>query len=169
MIVKVMKLKHPLPAPAHKSLFQVILLVLILSLLTAACQSFMPVTPTPAKAGTFPVDPLFNEYYQNLGGENMLGPVISALFEEEGLKCQYTVAVLMCLDPEVTGAARYRMASLGDRIGIHEAPVTTAVQPADSMVVDGYLIYPAFVKMITSLHGMDIVGLLAVNLLLQIL
>ena len=152
-----MKSKASFSASHPPKPFQVLFLTLILTLLLTACQASATATPDIARTGTFPVDSLFNEYYQGLGGENQLGPVISPLFEQEGLKCQYTVAVLMCLDPEVTGSTRYRMAALGVRIGIHEAPPGGA-QSETSQVVDGYAIYPGFVKLISSLHGIDGVG-----------
>jgi hypothetical protein len=154
----VMKLKACHPSHCPKNLFQVLFLFLMLALLVSACQTAPGATPTITQPGTFPVDPLFNEYYRDNGGENLLGPVISTLFEQEGLKCQYTVGALMCLDPEATGAARYRLASLGVRIGIHEDPPAATAQPEGSQMVDGYSIYPGFVKLISSLHGMDGVG-----------
>ena len=133
-------------------------LILALSLLLSACQSNPTSSPTPPpKAGTFPVDPLFAEYYQELGGEGLLGPVISALFNHNGLKCQYTVMVLMCQNPEGTGLARFHLESLGALIGIHDTPAISA-QPESARVVDGYTIYPAFDKVISSLRGADVVG-----------
>ncbi len=132
-------------------------LLIGLSLLLAGCQSAPQVTAPSNQTGTYAVDTLFREYYADLGGEERIGPAISPLIEENNLKCQYTVAVLMCLNPEVTGSGRYYLSSLGSKIGVHDAP-PTAPEQESTQVVDGYPIYPGFIKMINNLRGLDVIG-----------
>jgi hypothetical protein len=152
-----MKLKLLTSSPVFQNHIFSVVLIFISSLILSACQTTATSTPVTSQPGTFPVSPLLIEYYQDKGGENLLGPVISALIDQDGLKCQYTVAVLMCLDPEATGTARFRLAPLGIKIGIHEAPPLSS-PPDGAQVVGGYPIYPGFAKPIETLNGIATVG-----------
>ncbi|MCE1253372.1 MAG: hypothetical protein LWX83_07465, partial [Anaerolineae bacterium] len=151
-----MKLFH-LSLSNSKMFYRLLSLFIGLSFVLSACQNGpqTPVSPTPS--GTFAVDSLFREYYADLGGEARLGPAISPLVERDNLKCQYTLAVLMCLNPEITGSGRFYLSSLGVKIGIHEDP-PPAPEKESTLVLDGYPIYPAFAQMINTLRGQAVVG-----------
>ena len=46
----------------------------------------------PVEPITKSVDPIFREFYDSLGGEQILGPAISIMYEEKGKKLQFTTS-----------------------------------------------------------------------------
>jgi len=134
------------------------LLALLLAALIVGCTPESPATsiqPTPE--GAQQVDSDFREFYRALGGVNLLGPAISAPFTQDGRKCQYAENVLMCLDPYLTDASRFSFYPLGKKFGITDTPDAQPAQSGDR-VVDGYKIYPEFVRLYDSLNGALYVG-----------
>lgn len=107
--------------------------------------------------GAFPVDPVFREFYQQLGGEPVLGVAISPLFVDGSIQCQYAVNGLMCLNPQESGANRFYLAPLGNRLGISQPPDVNA-DPNHGLVVNGYLIGPDFVELYQKMSAMRQVG-----------
>ena len=70
-----------------------------------------------------PVDPVFKEFYQTLGGQSVLGPVLTGLVERDGRKCQFTEAALMCFNQsEQENSQRYRLESLGYDLQVRDEP-----------------------------------------------
>ena len=104
----------------------------------------LSIQPTPA--GAHPVDPVFREFYQQLGGEPILGAAISPLFEDGFVQCQYTVNALMCYNPQDSGASRFYLAPLGRKMGLSYPPDVNA-DPNQGLVVNGYTIGPDFVDL----------------------
>ncbi|TLN19474.1 hypothetical protein FDZ74_06100 [bacterium] len=134
------------------------LLVLFLTALMVGCSSEAnsgEIQATPE--GAVSVDSDFREFYRALGDQVLLGPAISAPFEQDSRKCQYTENVLMCLDPYLTDASRFSFYPLGKKFGISDTPDQ---QPAQSLdrVVDGFKIYPEFVSLYDRLNGALYVG-----------
>lgn len=107
----------------------------------------------------YPVDKIFKEFYQTLGGQDVLGPAISALEIRENLQCQFTERALMCLNPTATDMNRFSLYPLGRELGIQEDTFPTGVSPAPGQrVVDGFVIYDKFVPMYDRLYGARYVG-----------
>ncbi len=133
------------------------LILLLATLMTgcapAASSSSLAATPE----GAVTVDTDFREFYRALGGFETLGPAISEPFEQENRRCQYTENVLMCLDPYLTDASRFSFYPLGKKFGISDTPDQQPAQASDR-VVDGFKIYPEFVKLYDTLHGALYVG-----------
>jgi len=63
----------------------------VLILVVTGCEE--PVESTRNK-----VDPTFRDFYESLGGEPILGPAISIMYEERGKNLQFTTAALMMFD-----------------------------------------------------------------------
>jgi hypothetical protein len=94
-------------------------LVLASSLSNGSFDSIM----TPTAKANFAVDPTFKEFYQTLGGRDILGQPLTGLFEQDDKKCQYTEVALMCYDevePDVS--RRFSLAPLGDQLEVREKP-----------------------------------------------
>ena len=107
--------------------------------------------------GIYPVDPIFEDFYTDLGGSEYLGPAISQVFERSGSQCQYTINSLMCFNPNVTGLSRYQLAPLGLELEIQDAP--RSIPGINSpRIVDGYSIYPEFIEAYDTLFGALHVG-----------
>ena len=116
----------------------------------------------PAKAGnltpgTYAVDPIFAEFYEALGGEEVLGPAISPSTRSDGKTTQYTETSLMVFDPIEPASTRFKLAPLGISLGVAEgdSPVNTQ---GDGRVINGHLVNPDFLAVYESLGGARFVG-----------
>lgn len=81
-----------------------ILLIIFLGLVS--CQELLEDNPIT-------VDAIFQEKYQSLGGEEILGPAISQIYEKNGRKFQFTSKVSMVYDPEIN---QFYLAPIGNEI-----------------------------------------------------
>jgi len=97
------------------------------------------------------VDPTFREFYELLGGEDVLGPAISPIYEEAGRKLQFTSAILMIFDPNAPESMRYQLASLGIELRVAEQPL----QPTSP---DGFEVYSGFTSLFRQLGGTRYTG-----------
>lgn len=70
--------------------------------------------------GAFPVDPLFQKFYDKLGGEAVIGPAISSVFEDQETIYQYTMSALLVYDPRAAEGEKLHLAPLGREMGIDE-------------------------------------------------
>jgi hypothetical protein len=137
----------------------------IFAVAITACQpGTEPPTVRPASSQggenlgeTYPVDPLFEEFYAFLGGQELLGPALTPLIESKGLKTQYVQAALLVYEATAAENERYRLAPLGVQLGIAEPP---AAEPADAEVVflNGHTVYEAFLPLFEQLGGARFVG-----------
>lgn len=107
------------------------------SLFLAACGSDTISAQTSLAPGEYKIDPLLYEYYFDLGGPDLLGPPISALFKNEGSFCQYTVNVLLCQNPLQTGQERYFFWPIS-------AEMNLGGIEADNPPAGSFTIYPDF-------------------------
>ena len=118
--------------------------IFIFVLVVTGCEE--PVEPI-----TKSVDPTFREFYESLGGEQILGPAISIMYEEKGTKLQFTTSALMMYDPLAPESEHYKLASLGNAMKVAEAP-------SDPTSPNGYEIYPGFLPLFRRLGGTRITG-----------
>lgn len=147
----------------HKSIpFIVIILIAILA---SACN--LPVaekeTPPPSLQAdntlveTYPVDPIFQEFYDFLGGEARLGPAIAPLVQSGDLKTQYVQAAQMIYDPLAPENDRFQLAPLGIILGVDEPPVKDP-GTTGSYYLNGHVILDEFVPMYEQLGKARFVG-----------
>jgi hypothetical protein len=127
------------------------LIVVLLLPFLYACSSTSGITDQPLD-GTYPVDPVLEEFYLELGGADILGAAISTLFAKDDFQCQYTVNALMCFNPRVTGIDRYHLEPLGERLGVLETP-DPQVETKYPIIVDGYGIHKDFIPLYKALYG----------------
>ena len=135
----------------------IIVLVAFLSLLLTACNSSEQKTADNLLPGTLPVDPLFKEYYQGIGGETVLGPAITVAFEDNGQTCQYFANALACHNPNRIGSNRFHLVSIGNQFNIAEQ---TGYVPSSqqAVLINGYEIYPDFLHLYNQLAEWGVVG-----------
>lgn len=129
-----------------------IAIIIVSGLLLSACSSGSSGNPQT----TYEISPSFREFYQKLGGEDVLGPAISEKFALDSYECQYTVSVLICLNPQSTNSDRLFFYPLGDSLGLREDPGGSPAQ-SGSMVIDGYTVYDEFISLYDRL-GQQLVG-----------
>ncbi len=97
------------------------------------------------------VDSVFREFYDLLGGKDVVGPVISIMYEENGKKLQFTTAALMIFDPLASESARFQLAPLGNAMGVAEPPLAPTSP-------NGHEIYPGFLPLFRQLGGTRYTG-----------
>jgi hypothetical protein len=107
--------------------------------------------------GAYEIDPVFREFYDQLGGTDVLGQAISPLFMHNNVKYQYTVSGLMTFDPMAPANMRFQLAALGLDMGISEPPVARPDQK-DVRYVDGHIVYNDFSSLYERLGGARFVG-----------
>lgn len=107
--------------------------------------------------GIYPVDRIFRRFYNQLGGQNALGPAISPVFLHDGVVYQYVVAVLMAHDSTLPFGQQTHLAPLGLDMGISELPVPQPKQ-TEERYVGGHIISKDFVPFFDRFGGEDVVG-----------
>ena len=132
-------------------------LLVMMAFWLSACENQSALSPTPTITGTYDIDPEFKEYYRNLGGQDLLGPAISQLIDQDDLQCQYTTNVEMCYNPLVTNSDRLYLAPLGQKLGVHDDPNSVPPTPSSQMI-NGYGIYPDFIDLYNTLDKLGSVG-----------
>jgi hypothetical protein len=135
-----------------------IFLSLVVLLTVSGCspdRSSYVLVPTPE--GAYSVDVLFREFYDHLGGMQVLGPAISPIFSHENRKYQYVQAGCMEYDLNAAPSERFRLSPLGLELGLSEPPVPLPEQ-AGVVYVDGHVIYSEFVPLYRQLGGARFVG-----------
>ncbi len=133
--------------------------LLLATLLLSACADILS-TPIPGRSSaTYPVDPIFKEFDQALGGESVFGPAISALEIRENLQCQFMERALLCFNQTATNASRFSLYPLGRELGIQEeSHIEGVVSAAGARMVDGFTIYEKFLPLYDRLYGARYVG-----------
>ncbi len=85
----------------------IILPLVVIGLFLAACSE-VPTDITPLRTALQPaVDPMFEQFYQQMGGVDQLGQPISKLTTENGKQCQYTTNGVLCYDPAEGGDQQF--------------------------------------------------------------
>jgi len=136
-----------------------IIAFLLLGLLAACTDGpgFSPITES--RDPYYPVDTIFKEFYQALGGQEILGPAISAVEFRENLQCQFTERALLCFNPVATDTTRFNLYPLGKEFNIQEDPFPAgAPVSAGTRVVEGYAVYEKFLPLYDRLYGARYVG-----------
>jgi hypothetical protein len=129
-------------------------------LMSAACTEGLALKSSSIQPShSLPVDTTFKEFYQTLGGNDMLGPAISALEIRENMQCQFAERALMCFNPTASGVGRFRLYALGLQLNLQEdVKMVSAAGNERSRVVDGIVIYEKFLPLYDRLYGARYVG-----------
>jgi len=108
--------------------------------------------------GVFPVDPTFSDFYNEFGGNSVLGPAISPLFVREGITYQYVVSGLMAYDPGQAALARFHFSPIAST----EWGITDIAEPypsnPDLTFVNGHPIWEEVLSFYDR-FGPEIIGL----------
>lgn len=136
--------------------FRKILTLSVLATLAVACSDASGIRPGSDRSA-YLIDPQFREFYNELGGSDILGQAISPVFYEEGLKCQYTNNALLIYDSQSSDHMRFRLGPLGLRLAVAEPPVEAPPQP-DGRYIDGHYVFDEFMPLLEKLGGVRYVG-----------
>jgi hypothetical protein len=111
-------------------------------------------SPTTSLDGTYPLDPVFDSLYQELGGITHFGPAISPSVKQGDMIYQYTIAALFQHDRR-SGVTS--LAPVGKELGFQSVPDESSAVPGDR-VINGVRIFPPFVGLFEKLGGVSVVG-----------
>lgn len=140
-----------------------ILLVLVLALLSTACENGNKAASMAESSSVFAVGEVFENFYAQLGGEESLGPCISPVFTRGSVQYQYTVAALLVYDPNAPLVQRYRLWDIGNSLALEGAGKPQAGDPS-LIDLGGYLIWeevvPIYKKLGAQILGRPLTGLL---------
>lgn len=131
-------------------------LMLLLTAALVACTGSGAPTESGSKS-LYPLEPIFSEFYEFLGGEARLGPVISPALLDGSVQQQYTRSALLVYDPGAPPSERYRLAPLGRDLGVWDEPLANPNLPG-VLFVEGYIVYEGFVPLYEQLGGQRYVG-----------
>lgn len=141
----------------YSSLPTLLAVLVVIGILLSACSGGQGAQNAANAGKTYEVAPEFREFYNSLGGVNILGPAISKLFTFQTFECQYTANALMCQNPALTGSSRFGLYPLGNSLNIQESPDASA--PAESSrVVNGYSIFEEFIPLYDQFSGLQYAG-----------
>jgi hypothetical protein len=118
----------------------------LLFLILSACAPTSTTISTPDVPKGLPVDSIFNAFYDQLGGEAIMGPILSPTFELGGLTSQYTEGGLMLYDSEAPLGQQFSLAPLGRKLDLPDVQNLFSAQN-DGLVVNGFVIYSKFVDL----------------------
>jgi len=145
------------PSSRYSSLLTLLAVLVVISVLLSACDGGQGAQNSANAGKTYEVAPEFREFYNSLGGEDILGPAISKLFTFQTFECQYTANTLICQNPTLTGSSRFGLYPLGNSLNFQESPDASA--PAESSrVVNGYGIYEEFIPLYDQFSGLQYAG-----------
>lgn len=124
---------------------------LVSTLLLVACSTSPAYSPGNPST-VYPVAPLFQDFYNALGGEDVMGPAISPVMRENGVEVQYLRNAKMLFDRQAPEGRQYRLASLGLNFGVEEPPIPPPDDPS-LFYTKGHVIYPEFFPLFAQLWG----------------
>ncbi len=130
-------------------------LVALLVILSISSCSPPPESSSPY---TYPVDPAFSDFYRELGGEKVLGPAISQVFNQDGVTYQYILAGLLAYDPNLAPLKRFHFANASSSNWQINKGLENKPSDPNQTYVDGHKIW----EEISSSYGQfgtDIIGL----------
>jgi hypothetical protein len=107
--------------------------------------------------GTFPVDPLFHDFYEGMGGEETLGPAISpAKFTDSRIE-QFTENSLLVYDAQQPLSSRFKLGALGIVLGVGEGGGLGDLKK-DGRLINGFQVAGDFLVAYEALGGARFVG-----------
>jgi hypothetical protein len=109
------------------------------------------------QTGTYPIDPLFADFYKILGGEDVLGPAISPTSNVGGKTSQYVEAGLLVFDPREPESSRFHLAPLGNDLRVHEE-ADHPMGDGKGRIINGHLVIAEIFDVYESLGGARFVG-----------
>lgn len=125
--------------------FSILILLALLTL--SACDIRLPQAIQPQNSQ---VDPIFREYYNDIGGEAVFGKALSDVRTDAGIQCQFVQAAKLCFNPADTGPYRFFLAPVGLELVTAEQPLIDSAI-ISSRLENGFAVYSAFIPLVDQL------------------
>ena len=130
---------------------------IIMAIILSACSTDLGSMVTPTPEGGVEVDTIFREFYQTLGGSDVMGSATSQAFQKGDYWEQYTVAGLMRYDRLASGSQLFSLSPVGLKLHIQDTPL--GIPQQDSITIEnGIIIYSKFVARYKALQGTRFAG-----------
>jgi hypothetical protein len=133
---------------------------LLFILFTSACNPSNGVSA----GGVYSIDPTFADFYREIGGEDVLGEVISPQIEKDGVMYQYVVAGLMVYNPNQESLKRFLFFPIASTEWKINGPVEPAPLNSDAHYVNGHQIwkevYPFYDQFGSSIIGLPLTAVI---------
>jgi len=120
-------------------------IVPIMLLLSACSSSGASFSPTITQESGVSVDPLFREFYEMLGGKDIIGPAISPTFSFANHTYQYTDKACMEYNPSAEEGEKFRLAALGLDLNLDDPPVAPPDEQ-NKVYINGHVVHDAFLS-----------------------
>lgn len=134
-----------------------IFLVSSIVLLATACGTVGTIgLPEPSiPVSGINVDLTYKEFYEALGGQSVLGPLLSGQIEYNGKMCQFTQAALMCLNKSAAESNhRYQLEPLGQNLYVADDPqIPMPAHPNDRDLGNGFRLHHEFTALYDRIYG----------------
>jgi len=135
-----------------------IALLLFLAVISAACSGGARNGGTSlGSASPYLIEPIFQEFYDFLGGQARLGAALSPVIVEGKVQKQYLESALMVYNPELPASEQYSLSPLGQQLGVWDEPLANTDLPG-VLFVEGYIVYEGFAPLYQELGGQRYVG-----------
>ncbi len=106
-----------------------------------------------------PLDPVFQSYYDDLGGEKLLGEVISVAREIGNAKTQFVANGLLFYDPQAVDGSQVRLWAVGNEMGIEEPAIRhPEYLHTGDIFLNGHVITEELASFFSRLGGARVVG-----------
>jgi hypothetical protein len=132
-----------------------ILFICLLALIVAACSGTQPTSTL--SSSPYLIEPVFQQFYDFLGGQSRLGAAISPVIVEGHVQKQYLENALMTYNPELPPSEQYSLAPLGRQMGVWDEPIAST-DLEGVYFVEGYIVYEGFVPLYEQMGAQRYVG-----------
>ncbi|MEX1071704.1 MAG: hypothetical protein WEC37_03670 [Anaerolineales bacterium] len=130
-------------------------------ILLCALAAFLSACGSPqnglSQTSPYLIEPIFQEFYDFLGGEPRLGLALSAGILEGVVQRQYLEKAVMVYNPELPPSEQYSLAPVGEQLGQWDEPLASN-DMAGVLFVEGYIVYEGFVPVYEAMGGQRYVG-----------
>jgi hypothetical protein len=132
------------------------LMLLLLTALITSCDQQGTASVSMLNEA-YEVEPPLREFYEMIGGNEILGPAISPMSIRDNVKYQFVVCGLLVQDMKAPDIDRFHLSGLGLEMDIAEPPVPRP-ESGEGHYVDGHIIYEDFLPLYSQMGGARIVG-----------
>jgi len=112
-------------------------LILVIFLTTACSDEMSQVTYSSES----PIEKNMKEFYNKLGGESILGKILSPVLQADPLFYQFTEKAILVFDPQESTLKQYHLYEVGLEMGFQEPPEPMPADP-DAVYYNGFVVWP---------------------------
>lgn len=140
---------------AHR--FVPLVALCLIAAFLAACTTAGDGSSKLGASSPYLIEPVFQEFYDFLGGQARLGGPLSPVIIEGTVQKQYLENALMVFNPELPPSEQYSLDPVGQQLGVYDEPLANT-DLEGVLFVEGYIVYEGFVPLYQELGAQRYVG-----------